>query len=147
LAPISVRRARLLQGKIRRGDSQVISAALLLADLRGFTALVDRYPGTEVVGWLNQHLECIGDAVAERDGEVLKFLGDGILAVFPAAPSGAERACIEAVRAAIDARRRIASRMEALGKALAQLEQLTASFRVSTGSGLSRIKGLGWAEG
>ena len=101
--------ARVLQGKIRRGDSQVISAALLLADLRGFTALVDRYPGTEVVGWLNQHLECIGDAVAERDGEVLKFLGDGILAVFPAAPSGAERACIEAVRAAIDARRRNAA--------------------------------------
>ena len=101
--------ARVLQGRIRRGDSQVISAALLLADLRGFTALVDRYPGTEVVGWLNQHLECIGDAVAERDGEVLKFLGDGILAVFPAAPSGAERACIEAVRAAIDARRRNAA--------------------------------------
>jgi adenylate cyclase len=95
--------ARVLQGKIRRGDSQVISAALLLADLRGFTALVDRARGTEVVGWLNQHLECIGDAVAERNGEVLKFLGDGILAVFPAAPVGAEHACAEAVRAAIDA--------------------------------------------
>ena len=95
--------ARVLQGKIRRGDSQVISAALLLADLRGFTALVDRARGTEVVGWLNQHLECIGDAVAERNGEVLKFLGDGILAVFPAAPIGAEHACAEAVRAAIDA--------------------------------------------
>jgi adenylate cyclase len=95
--------ARVLQGKIRRGDSQVISAALLLADLRGFTALVDRARGTEVVGWLNQHLECIGDAVAEHNGEVLKFLGDGILAVFPAAPIGAEHACAEAVRAAIDA--------------------------------------------
>jgi adenylate cyclase len=53
--------ARVLQGKIRRGDSQVISAALLLADLRGFTALVDRARGTEVVGWLNQHLECNND--------------------------------------------------------------------------------------
>lgn len=95
--------ARVLQGKIRRGDSQVISAALLLADLRGFTALVDRARGTEIVGWLNQHLECIGDAVAERNGEVLKFLGDGILAVFPAASIGAEHACAEAVRAAIDA--------------------------------------------
>ena len=95
--------ARVLPGEIRRGDSQVISAALLLADLRGFTALVDRARGTEIVGWLNQHLECIGDAVAERNGEVLKFLGDGILAVFPAAPIGAEHACAEAVRAAIDA--------------------------------------------
>jgi adenylate cyclase len=86
--------ARVLQGEIRRGDSQVISAV---------TALVDRARGTEIVGWLNQHLECIGDAVAERNGEVLKFLGDGILAVFPAAPIGAEHACAEAVRAAIDA--------------------------------------------
>jgi adenylate cyclase len=51
--------ARVLQGKIRRGDSQVISAALLLADLRGFTALVDRARGTEVVGWLNQHLSAM----------------------------------------------------------------------------------------
>jgi adenylate cyclase len=101
--------AQVLQGRIRRGDSQVISAALLLADLRGFTALVDRYPGTEVVGWLNQHLECVGDAVAEHDGEVLKFLGDGILAVFPATPLGAEQACAAAVQAARDASRRNAA--------------------------------------
>jgi adenylate cyclase len=95
--------AHVMQGKIRRGDSQVISAALLLADLRGFTALVDGNPGTEVVGWLNQHLECIGDAVTERGGEVLKFLGDGLLAVFPSDRIGAEQACREAVRAAVDA--------------------------------------------
>jgi adenylate cyclase len=95
--------AHVLQGRIRRGDSQVISAALLLADLRGFTALVDRVPGTEVVGWLNQHLECIGDAVTERGGEVLKFLGDGLLAVFPSEHIGAERACHEALSAAVDA--------------------------------------------
>jgi adenylate cyclase len=98
--------AQVLQGRIHRGDSQVISAALLLADLRGFTALVDRCPGTEVVRWLNQHLECIGDAVAEHGGEVLKFLGDGVLAVFPATPSGADQACTAAVRAARDAARR-----------------------------------------
>jgi adenylate cyclase len=95
--------ARVLQGMIRRGDSEVIAAALLLADLRGFTALVDRAPATEVVGWLNQHLECIGDAVAARGGEVLKFLGDGLLGVFPAAQVGAERACSAALSTALDA--------------------------------------------
>jgi adenylate cyclase len=95
--------AHVLQGMIRRGDSQVISAALLLADLRGFTALVDSNPGTEAVGWLNQHLECIGDAVTEHGGEVLKFLGDGLLAVFPSEHIGAERACREALSAAVDA--------------------------------------------
>jgi adenylate cyclase len=93
----------VLQGMIRRGDSQVISAALLLADLRGFTALVDRTPGPEVVGWLNQHLECVGDAIAERGGEILKFLGDGLLAVFPSEGVGAEQACHEALNAAVDA--------------------------------------------
>jgi adenylate cyclase len=95
--------ARVLQGKIRRGDSQVISAALLLADLRGFTALVDRARGPEVVGWLNQHLECIGDAVTAHGGEILKFLGDGLLAVFAAEPVGAEQACRDALSAAIEA--------------------------------------------
>ncbi len=94
---------RVLQGMIQRGQSQTISAALLLADLRGFTALADRAPAAAVVGWLNDHLECIGDAVVEHGGEVLKFLGDGLLAVFPAASSGADRACRAAVEAALDA--------------------------------------------
>ena len=95
--------AYVLQGRIRRGNSQVISAALLLADLRGFTALPDRAPGNDVVGWLNEHLECIGDAITERGGEVLKFLGDGLLAVFASERIGAEQACGEALRAAVDA--------------------------------------------
>jgi adenylate cyclase len=98
--------ARVLQGMIRRGESQVISAALLLADLRRFTALADRAPATEVVGWLNQHLECIGDAVTEHGGEILKFLGDGLLAIFPSENAGAERACDAALSAAVDARDR-----------------------------------------
>jgi adenylate cyclase len=95
--------ARVLQGRIRRGDTEVISAALLLADLRGFTALADGAPAGDVVLWLDQHLACIGDAVSERGGEVLKFLGDGLLAVFGAEGTGAERACGAAMDAALDA--------------------------------------------
>lgn len=101
--------AQVLQGYVRRGDSQVISAALLLADLRGFTALVDRAPGAPVVEWLNEHLECVGDAVAARGGEVLKFLGDGLLAVFASERVGADHACAGALSAAIDARDRNAA--------------------------------------
>lgn len=95
--------ARVMQGVIRRGDSQVIAAALLLADLRGFTAVADRAPATKVVGWLNQHLECIGDAVTAQGGEILKFLGDGLLAIFPSEQIGAEHACSAALSAAVDA--------------------------------------------
>ncbi|MBN9490260.1 MAG: adenylate/guanylate cyclase domain-containing protein [Alphaproteobacteria bacterium] len=101
--------ARVMQGVIRRGDSQVISAALLLADLRGFTTLADRAPATEVVAWLNQHLECVGDSVTAQGGEILKFLGDGLLAIFPSEQIGAERACNAAVNAAIEACRQNAA--------------------------------------
>ena len=101
--------ARVMQGMIRRGDSQVISAALLLADLRGFTALADRAPATDVVGWLNQHFECIGDSITAQGGEILKFLGDGLLAIFPSEQIGAERACNAAVSAAIEACRQNAA--------------------------------------
>jgi adenylate cyclase len=97
---------RVLQGMIRRGDVQTLSAALLLADLRGFTALVDRAATTEVVRWLNQHFECIGDWVTDHGGEVLKFLGDGLLAVFPAEGREPEPACRQALAAATDARTR-----------------------------------------
>lgn len=92
--------ANVLQGMVRRGDSHTISAALLLADLRGFTALGDRAPGAAVVSWLNEHLEAIGDPVAECGGEVLKFLGDGLLAVFPVGDADARIACVNALAAA-----------------------------------------------
>ena len=75
---------RVLAGEVRRGTGRAIEAAILLADLRGFTSLAGREPAARVVAWLDQHLEAVGEAVAAQDGEVLKFLGDGLLAVFPA---------------------------------------------------------------
>ncbi|SEE10342.1 adenylate cyclase [Rhizobiales bacterium GAS188] len=94
---------KVLQGMIHRGDSRVISAALLLADLRGFTALVDRIGAASAISWLNEHLEAIADPVAEQGGEVLKFLGDGLLAVFPAGED-AGKACRAATLAAKEIR-------------------------------------------
>jgi adenylate cyclase len=74
---------RVLAGEVRRGTGRAIKAAILLADLRGFTSLAGREPAERVVTWLDQHLDVIGADVAACDGEVLKFLGDGLLAVFP----------------------------------------------------------------
>ena len=93
---------RVLAGEVRRGTGRAIEAAILLADLRGFTSLAGREPAARVVAWLDQHLEAVGEAVAAHDGEVLKFLGDGLLAVFPAdetATSDAD-ACRRALAAA-----------------------------------------------
>lgn len=74
---------RVLDGQILRGEGRAIPAAILLADLRGFTALSDRADPFEMVTWLNEHFDALGDPVARRGGEILKFLGDGFLAIFP----------------------------------------------------------------
>jgi adenylate cyclase len=93
---------RVLSGEIQRGSGQTISAAVLIADLRGFTALAARADPTSVVRLLDEHFELIGAAVEGQDGEVLKFLGDGLLAIFPFTddPASGPRACDRALAAA-----------------------------------------------
>jgi adenylate cyclase len=75
--------ARILGGQIRRGHTETMHAAIWLSDLRGFTALSDRLPAETVVDILNQYFDCQVAAIRERGGEVLKYMGDGLLAVFP----------------------------------------------------------------
>ena len=92
---------RVLAGEVRRGTGRTIEAAILLADLRGFTTLAGREPAARVIAWLDQHLDAIGEAVAASDGEVLKFLGDGLLAVFPVEEgTDDQEACRRALAAA-----------------------------------------------
>ena len=74
---------RVLNGCIRRGEGETVAAAILLADFRSFTALTDRDDALRVVGWLDEHFDAIGEPVARRGGEILKFMGDGFLAIFP----------------------------------------------------------------
>ena len=74
---------RILGGQIRRGHTDTMHAAIWLSDLRGFTALSDRLPAETVVDILNQYFDCQVSAIREHGGEVLKFMGDGLLAVFP----------------------------------------------------------------
>ena len=74
---------RILGGQIRRGHTETMQAAIWLSDLRGFTALSDRLPAETVVEILNQYFDCQVSAIATHGGEVLKFMGDGLLAVFP----------------------------------------------------------------
>ena len=102
--------SRVLDGQIRRGEGQTVSAAILLTDLRAFTALTDRIDPVRIVGWLDEHFDALGDPVAQSGGEILKFLGDGFLAVFPIADLGVrpcavcERA-LDAAEAALAANR------------------------------------------
>ena len=75
--------ARILGGQIRRGHNDTMQAAIWLSDLRGFTALSDRLPAETVVEILNHYFDCQVTAIRDHGGEVLKFMGDGLLAVFP----------------------------------------------------------------
>jgi len=75
--------ARILGGQIRRGHNDTMQAAIWLSDLRGFTALSDRLPAETVVEILNHYFDCQVAAIRGHGGEVLKFMGDGLLAVFP----------------------------------------------------------------
>ncbi|KQQ12939.1 adenylyl cyclase [Methylobacterium sp. Leaf123] len=97
--------ARVLAGEMRRGQSTVVHAAILLADLRGFTAVVDREDPLKVVGWLDEHFDALGEPVQRHGGEISKFLGDGFLAVFPVAEPDALAcpACSGALEAAREA--------------------------------------------
>jgi adenylate cyclase len=79
---------RILAGQIRRGHGEEMQAAIWLSDLRGFTALSDRLPAETVVDILNQYFDCQVPVIREYGGEILKFMGDGLLAVFPIAKDG-----------------------------------------------------------
>jgi len=79
---------RIWAGQIRRGHAESMQAAIWLSDLRGFTALSDRLLPETVVDILNQYFDCQVPVIREHGGEILKFMGDGLLAVFPIAKDG-----------------------------------------------------------
>ena len=76
---------QVLDGTIKRGAGDAIHAIIWVSDLRGFTDLTDRLSGPEVTTVLNEYFEALAGAVLAHGGEVLKFIGDGLLAVFPLA--------------------------------------------------------------
>ncbi|EJC79688.1 family 3 adenylate cyclase [Rhizobium leguminosarum bv. trifolii WSM2297] len=92
--------ARILAGETQRGTGGSINAAILLADLRNFTALTEAYNPSEIVGFLNEHFELIGGYVEENSGEILKFMGDSVLAIFPTDADDPQKACIAALASA-----------------------------------------------
>ena len=100
---------RILAGRIRRGDTEVIHAAIWLSDMRGFTTLSDRLAPQALIDLLNRFFDAQVPAIARHGGEVLKFMGDGLLAIFPVTGDDRAGACAEALAAACEARDAIAS--------------------------------------
>jgi adenylate cyclase len=102
---------KILQGQIRRGDTQIIRAAILMADLRGFTRLSAEQDATRLIKSLNDFFDCLVPSISDHGGEVLKFLGDGLLAIFSIGGEGADPklSCEAAIRAVKQARVHLAA--------------------------------------
>ena len=91
---------RILSGDVRRGEVLRIRAAILFADMRDFTGLTSHLSEEAATALVNQYYDCIVPPIDERGGEVLKFMGDGILAIFRAGEDGDIEACMRAFAAA-----------------------------------------------
>jgi adenylate cyclase len=111
---------RIMGGQIRRGHTDTMQAAIWLSDLRGFTALSDRLPAETVVDILNHYFDCQVSAIRTHGGEVLKFMGDGLLAVFPIAEvvGDTEQVCADVLEAARESRAKVDAMQYAIGETI-----------------------------
>ncbi|MCH8037688.1 MAG: adenylate/guanylate cyclase domain-containing protein [Proteobacteria bacterium] len=93
---------RIFSGAVKRGDGEIIHSVLWYCDLRGFTALSETRPLPEVIALLNNYFDRMAEPVVDHGGEILKFIGDAMLAIFPCTASEGAicDACDQAVAAA-----------------------------------------------
>jgi adenylate cyclase len=96
---------RVLAGNVVRGRAEAIHAVVWYSDLVGFTRIADAHPAELVLAMLNEYAEAQVEAIESRGGHVLKFIGDGLLAIFPHGDDSG--ACARALDAAAEARRRL----------------------------------------
>jgi adenylate cyclase len=105
---------KVLNGSITRGAGEAMRAVIWVSDLRGFTNLSDRLAGPDMIALLNAYFETLAGAVLAHGGEVLKFMGDGLLAVFP-------------IDAADDGKAAANAALHAASQAMQQLDALNAN--------------------
>jgi adenylate cyclase len=94
---------RVHAGAIERGSVEKIRAVLWYADIRGFTTIADTTPGEVVIEFLDEVFEALTASLRPCGGEVLKFLGDGMLAIFPFEDATRDQVCHQALDAAAEA--------------------------------------------
>jgi adenylate cyclase len=125
---------RILAGQIFRAQGERMRAVIMMTDMRNFTGLSDRLPGDDVIELLDDYFDGVVSPIQQRDGEVLKFIGDGVLAIFPAeddedfAPSS-----LRALEAATDALDRLAAIN------LTRRERAKSEFRIGIGLHLGEV--------
>lgn len=110
---------RVLAGTIHRAEGETLQAAIYFCDLRGFTSLSDRLEAEEIIETLDDYFDCMIEPIKALGGEVLKFMGDGMLAIFPMDERTGQLACQSALAAAEEGQRNLTAlneKREAAGK-------------------------------
>ncbi|TYO66052.1 adenylate/guanylate cyclase domain-containing protein [Bradyrhizobium hipponense] len=92
----------ILAGATRRGTGTTVRAAIMICDLRDFTKISDNWPRDDVIDLLNDYFDAMSEPIARHGGEILKFIGDGLLAIFPLSQPNA---CANLLHAVTEARR------------------------------------------
>src|SRR5262245_28678096 len=134
---------RVSAGQVQRGSVSRIAAAILYADVRGFTNCAEKTTPEEVTRRLNGIFDCVGDPVRAAGGEILKFLGDGVLAVF-LPPDGANVAVV--TPAALTAAREALARVEALNATEAAAGNSPLSLDIALHAGEVTYGNIGTAD-
>ncbi len=124
---------KVLEGRIKRGDSEEIQAAIWFSDLRGFTNFSNSYEASEIIEWLNKYFEIVADAVEANKGEVLKFVGDAVLAIFPISKTSSREIVCEAVLQSVSLAQEAMGRWNRAREQL-QLPALTHGVGLNIGS-------------
>ncbi|NKL31711.1 adenylate/guanylate cyclase domain-containing protein [Rhizobium leguminosarum bv. viciae] len=89
---------QILSGVTTRGSGATVGAAIMICDLRDFTAISDLWPRDDVIHLLNDYFDAMSDPIERHGGEILKFMGDGLLAIFPLAKETACHDLLQAIR-------------------------------------------------
>src|ERR1700730_18142163 len=103
----------ILAGATRRGSGTTVRAAIMICDLRDFTRISDNWPRDDVIDLLNGYFDAMAEPVVRHGGEILKFIGDGMLAIFPLSEP---KACANLLRAVAEARQAMLALNEENGK-------------------------------
>lgn len=123
---------KILKGIVKRGDAELIECALWYSDLRNFTVLTESLSTETMLQLLNAYFEVVTNAVTERGGEVLRFIGDAMLIVFTEDELGSiKQACQAALQAAIDAN----TQLQTLNKELEDKGMPQLSFGIGLNEG------------
>ncbi|MCV9998791.1 adenylate/guanylate cyclase domain-containing protein [Pararhizobium sp. YC-54] len=91
---------QILAGATTRGSGVTVGAAVLICDLRDFTGISDMWPRDDVIELLNGYFDAMAEPIERHGGEILKFMGDGLLAIFPLSKDNACRCLLSAIREA-----------------------------------------------